>query len=92
LLAFVLVHWGLGWVTVRSDWVGRLVKGKPSVLYAGGERLEKNMREAMISEKDLMESVRLRINSDNLAEVREIMIERSGEVSVTKDQAKKSTP
>lgn len=90
-LAFVSVHWGLGWVTVRSDWVGRLVKGEKSVLYAGGKRLEKKMREVMISEKDLMESVRLRLNSDDLAQVREIVMERNGDVSVIKNQAKNST-
>ncbi|HET6255259.1 MAG TPA: YetF domain-containing protein [Puia sp.] len=81
-LAFVLVHLALGWITVRSDLIGRLVKGEKSVLYADGRKEEKNMRKAMISEKDLVESVRLRINSDDLEQVREIIIERNGEVSV----------
>jgi len=81
-LAFVLVHSGLGWVSVRSDLIGRLVKGEREILFAEGKMNERNMRRVMVSKKDLLESVRLRLNSDNLDEVREIVLERSGEISV----------
>ena len=81
-LAFVLVHSGLGWISVRSDVIGRLVKGERKVLYAEGKMDERNMRRVMVSKKDLLESVRLRLNSDNLDEVQEIVLERNGEISV----------
>jgi len=81
-LAFVLVHSGLGWISVWSDVIGRLVKGERKVLYTEGKMDERNMRRVMVSEKDLLESVRLRLNSDNLDEVREIVLERNGEISV----------
>jgi uncharacterized membrane protein YcaP (DUF421 family) len=81
-LAFVLVHSGLGWISVRSDVIGRLVKGERRVLYAEGKMDERNMRRVMVSKKDLLESVRLRLNSDNLDEVQEIVLERNGEISV----------
>jgi uncharacterized membrane protein YcaP (DUF421 family) len=85
-LAFVLVHWLLGWLSVRSDLVGRLVKGEKASLYKNGRTNDRNMRRAMVSEKDLAESVRLRINSDNLQEVEEILIERTGDISVIRKQ------
>jgi uncharacterized membrane protein YcaP (DUF421 family) len=85
-LAFVLVHWLLGWLSVRSDLVGRLVKGEKASLYKNGRINDRNMRRAMVSEKDLEESVRLRINSDSLQEVEEILIERTGDISVIKKQ------
>jgi uncharacterized membrane protein YcaP (DUF421 family) len=81
-LAFVLVHRLLGWLSFRSDWLGRLVKGTKVSLFADGRRNEANMRKAAVSEKDLMESVRLRINSDDLQQVKEVIIERSGDISV----------
>jgi uncharacterized membrane protein YcaP (DUF421 family) len=81
-LAFVLVHSGLGWISVRSDVIGRLVKGERKVLYAEGKMNERNMRRVMVSQKDLMESVRLRLNSNDLGEVQEIVLERNGEISV----------
>jgi uncharacterized membrane protein YcaP (DUF421 family) len=85
-LAFVLVHWLLGWLSVRSDLIGRLVKGEKASLYKNGRINDRNMRRAMVSEKDLEESVRLRINSDNLQEVEEILLERTGDISVVKKQ------
>jgi uncharacterized membrane protein YcaP (DUF421 family) len=81
-VAFVLVHRLLGWLSFHSDWIGRLVKGSKVSLYADGRPNAENMRKAAVSEKDLMESVRLRINSDDLQQVKEIIIERSGDISV----------
>jgi uncharacterized membrane protein YcaP (DUF421 family) len=83
-LAFVLVHWLLGWLSVRSELIGWLVKGEKASLYKSGKINEKNMRRAMVSEKDLEESVRLRINSDDFQEVKEILIERNGDISVVR--------
>ncbi len=87
-VAFVLVHRLLGWTSVRSDVIGRLVKGEKLILYADGRPNEENMRKAMVSEKDLRESVRLRINSDDLFQVKEIIIERNGDISVIRKEDK----
>ena len=62
----------------------RWVKGEASSLYADGRRNEANMRAARVSEKDLRESVRQKINEDGLEHVQEIIQERNGEVSVVK--------
>lgn len=83
-LAFVLVHRLLAWVALYSDMVGWLVKGQASSLYADGKRNERNMRAARVSEKDLRESIRQKINEDSLDNVKEIIQERNGEVSVVR--------
>jgi len=83
-LAFVLVHRVLAWASFYKDWIGRWVKGEASSLYADGRRNDKNMRAASVSEKDLRESVRQKINEDNFAHVREIIQERNGDISVIK--------
>lgn len=83
-VAFVLVHRLLAWISLYSDTVGRWVKGEATTLYTDGQLNEKNMRRARVSRKDLQESVRQGINEDNLDNVRKIIQERNGEVSVIK--------
>ncbi len=83
-LAFVMVHWLLGWISLRNDTIGAIVKGEKASLYNNGIQNKSNMRRAGVSEKDLLESVRLRINTDSLDQVKEIIIERNGEMSVIK--------
>jgi uncharacterized membrane protein YcaP (DUF421 family) len=83
-LAFVLVHRFLAWASFHSDFVGRLIKGESSSLYSEGALNEQNLRAARVSAKDLQESVRQKINQDNLENVKEIVQERNGEISVVK--------
>jgi uncharacterized membrane protein YcaP (DUF421 family) len=83
-LAFVLIHRFLAWLSLYNDTIGRWVKGEASSLYADGRRNERNMRAARISEKDLDESIRQRINEDSLEHVKEIVQERNGEISVVR--------
>ena len=86
-LAFVLVHSLLGWLSVRSDLIGWLVKGEKTSLYKNGKVNDKSMHRAMVSKKDLEESIRLSINSDDLREVEEILLERTGDISVIRKNA-----
>jgi len=83
-LAFVLVHRLLAWISLYNDGVGRWVKGEASTLYADGQFNEENMRRARVSIKDLQESIRQKINADSLDQVKEIIQERNGEISVVK--------
>ena len=81
-LAFVLIHRLLAWISLYNDTIGGWVKGEASSLYKDGRTNERNMRMARVSEKDLRESVRQRINEDSLENVKEIVQERNGEISV----------
>jgi uncharacterized membrane protein YcaP (DUF421 family) len=81
-LAFVLIHRLLAWISLYNDTIGGWVKGEASSLYKDGRPNERNMRMARVSEKDLRESVRQRINEDSLENVKEIVQERNGEISV----------
>jgi len=81
-LAFVLVHSLLGWISLHNDMVGRWIKGEKSLLYSNGMEQEKNMKNARISRKDLLEAVRKELHHTDLQQVAEIYIERSGELSV----------
>jgi uncharacterized membrane protein YcaP (DUF421 family) len=85
-LAFVLVHWLLARLSFYSDWIGWFVKGEKASLYAKGEENKANMKNAHITQKDLLEGVRLKINENSFDEVEEIFIERNGEISIVKKE------
>ena len=54
------------------------------VLYEDGKHLVKNMEKTNISHKDLSEEIRLQLNKDDITSVRQIIIERNGQISVIK--------
>ena len=80
----VVVHKILAFLAMKHVWVGMIVKGYRRSLYKNGQFNLKNMRITSISKDDLMEGVRLEINSDNLDEVKEVHIEKNGQISVVK--------
>ncbi len=85
-LGIVIVHRLVGFVCVKNDAIGRLVKGDKRSLFNDGEKNIANMKRTLISDKDFMEGIRLKINIDSLDEVKEVFIERSGEISVIKSE------
>jgi uncharacterized membrane protein YcaP (DUF421 family) len=80
----VIIHKILALLAMKHVWIGKIVKGIHRSLYKDGEMNQRNMRAATISKDDLMEGVRLEINSDSLDDVKEALIEKNGQVSVIK--------
>jgi uncharacterized membrane protein YcaP (DUF421 family) len=78
----VIVHKILALLALKYIWVGKIVKGIHRSLYKNGEMNTRNMRIATISKDDLMEGVRLQINSNSLEDVKEAYIEKNGQVSI----------
>src|SRR6478672_4808149 len=78
----VIIHKILALLALRHIWVGKIVKGIHRSLYKNGEMNTRNMRIATISKDDLMEGVRLQINSNSLDDVKEAYIEKNGQVSI----------
>ena len=83
-LVFVLIHWALAWLSQHNDAVGWLIKGEKTRLFAEGKVIAKNLDRSLISEKDLLESLRLRLNKNSFEQVQEMFLERNGEISVVK--------
>lgn len=78
----VLIHKILALLALKYVWVGKIVKGIHRSLFKNGEMNTRNMRIAAISKDDLMEGVRLQINSNSLEDVEEAYIEKNGQVSI----------
>ncbi len=82
----VVIHKILALLAIRYIWVGKIVKGIHRSLYKNGELNWKNMNVSAISKDDLMEGVRLQINSNSLEDVKEAYIEKNGQVSVIENK------
>jgi uncharacterized membrane protein YcaP (DUF421 family) len=83
-LVIVLVHRALGWIIVRNRKVSDLIEGKKMTLFSDGSFLHKNMDRAQVCEEDIMQGVRRNVLTNDLDHIKEIYIERNGEISSIK--------
>jgi uncharacterized membrane protein YcaP (DUF421 family) len=86
-LVIVLFHRLLVFISIYNRQIGMLVKGKKESLYKSGSWNEVKMRRCMMSKEDVMEGVRIQINSESFSTIQEIFIERNGEISIVRSSA-----
>lgn len=86
LAAFVIMilHRLMAWLTFKSSWAGSILKGKSILLFQDNKPVFKNLSRVHITENDLQETVRKNLNVDDMSHVKEIYMDRSGELSVIK--------
>jgi uncharacterized membrane protein YcaP (DUF421 family) len=82
--AFVTVHKIIAAISVNNQRISHLVKGTPFSLYKDGKLNDKNLKKCMLSFGDIMEEVRIKIDQNNLDNIDEIFMERTGKISVIK--------
>ena len=83
-LVIMILHRLIAWITFKSSWAGNILKGKSIVLFQNNELVHKNLSRVHITENDLQETVRKNLNLDDMSHVKEIYMDRSGELSVIK--------
>ena len=83
-LVIMILHRLVAWVTFKSSWAGSILKGKSIVLFQNNRPVTKNLSRVHITENDLQEAVRKNLNVDDMSQVKEIYMDRSGELSVVK--------
>jgi len=83
-VGFVLVglHRLISLLTFHSERLDQFVKGRAETVVSQGNPDLKALRDNHISEKDLMEELRLNGNVTSLDDVQMAIVERSGEISV----------
>lgn len=84
---FVLVflHRLVGTISFHSDRFGRLVKGDARVVVEGGQVKRDLLRTLHISEKDLLEELRLNGSLEEVKQVKKATLERNGKISVVEE-------
>ncbi|MDB5232622.1 MAG: hypothetical protein JWN76_3427 [Chitinophagaceae bacterium] len=88
----VLIHRILSYFSMRSTFVGNIVKGKQLLLYKDGKLVEENLKRASLTKHDIAENLRLTLNKNDWSDILEIYIERSGSISFilkSKEEAKR---
>jgi uncharacterized membrane protein YcaP (DUF421 family) len=82
IILYRLVNWGC----VYSERFGYLIKGKDKIIFKDGKLDKDLMKQFMITEKDLQERIRLSAHLDSYEKIKEIYIERDGNVSIIKKE------
>ena len=84
-LVLMLLHRLVAWVTFKSKRAGALIKGGNILLMRAGEKQQKNLAATHITEEDIMEVLRHDLNTTSLDEIKEVYLERSGNISIIKE-------
>lgn len=87
-LVISLLHRIIAVMAFHSHFVGKIVKGEEWILYRNGKFYRDNMKTHSISERDILESVRVRGGKASLDEIEEAWFERTGEISIISKKAK----
>ncbi len=83
-LIITILHRVVARLSVTNNFFENLTKGQKILLYHNGEFIEKNLKRALVSKEDVLESIRLMIYSDDLKNIEKIYMERTGQISITK--------
>jgi uncharacterized membrane protein YcaP (DUF421 family) len=78
----LLLHRGLAELSARFHFLGMLIKGRSDLVIENGRILEKRAKSNCLSERDLLEDVRLNGKVASIAQVGLAYFERNGSVSV----------
>jgi uncharacterized membrane protein YcaP (DUF421 family) len=84
MAVILIIHNILAGLSVYSKRFGAKVKGEKIVLFREGVFIKKNMNSANITEHDILEDLRLELQSDSLDAIKEVYMERSGKISFVK--------
>jgi len=83
-LIIMLLRRLFSWITFKSDLLGRFFKGEALPLIKHGQLLKNNLKTVYISDKDLIESLHLETELNDLNEIQDSYLERSGHISFIK--------
>lgn len=77
----IFLQFVITWLSVRSKWVRRLVKGEPRLLFYQGEFLHDAMREVRVTPEEIRQAARTGSFAD-LDDVGAVVLETDGTMSV----------
>ena len=81
-LVIVLMHRIFGIMSTHSTTFGKLIKGDKILLFKDGKPVEKNMKESLISMKDLSEGIRMVAHTETADDIETAYLERNGHISI----------
>ncbi len=85
IATIAIAQQGNAWLSYYDHGMDRILEGAPSILVRDGAMQRKGMRKERMSEKDVMEELRLN-GVEDIREVRLAIMENDGEVSVLRHE------
>jgi uncharacterized membrane protein YcaP (DUF421 family) len=85
-LVLAVIHRLLAIASLYSEKLSVMIKGKEQSLFKNGRMNKSNLEKTAITKGDLMEGVRLNGNVYTLDDIEEVIMERTGELSVIKKE------
>jgi uncharacterized membrane protein YcaP (DUF421 family) len=71
MAVIIVIHKIFAKLSIYSKWFGAKIKGEKVLLYGDGEFVKKNMHRVNITEHDILEDLRLIVQSDSLEGIKE---------------------
>jgi uncharacterized membrane protein YcaP (DUF421 family) len=87
MAVIIIIHKIFAKLSIYSKWFGAKVKGEKILLFRDGVFEKKNMNRVNITEHDILEDLRLNVQSNTLNAIKEVYMERSGELSFVRKEA-----
>jgi uncharacterized membrane protein YcaP (DUF421 family) len=87
VLFLSILHRFVAHASFRNRKVGVFFKGDRHLLYENGKFLVDKMERVRISENDIMEAVRTTLRQNDLKTIKEIYLERSGNISIVSESS-----
>lgn len=81
-LVLVILHNVFAYIAYHTQHFGKIVKGSPKMLVKDGELQEDNMRKSSVTMHDLEEAMRTRGGINDIKQIEQACLERSGEISI----------
>ena len=81
----MLLHRAIAWITFKSKKARAIIKGENILLLKGGVKQKENLSKVNITEEDILEALRHDVNVTSLDKIKEVHLERSGEISIIKE-------
>jgi uncharacterized membrane protein YcaP (DUF421 family) len=80
----VLLHRFISWLKAKSISFSKFVEGEKIIVFKDGHFIQSNMNRVQLNKEDVMQEVRKKALTDNLCNIKEIFIERSGHIGIVK--------
>ncbi len=84
MIVILFIHHLLSKLSIYNKWFGDKIKGHSVLLYKEGKFDRKNLNRTNLTEHDILEDLRLEAQLNSLNTIKEIYMERTGEISFVK--------
>jgi uncharacterized membrane protein YcaP (DUF421 family) len=78
-----MMHVGVSWLKIRSQWLERVIDGTPIVVFRDGAFDERHMRRLRMQQADVRTAARQQ-GLDDMDDVAVAIVERDGKISIIK--------